>query len=160
MIFAIDPGTTRSAWVLYDEGAKVLADAWALDASHGILPNVELAAYLRMRDFDTPLMTVLIEKIESYGMAVGEEVFTTVMWVGRFIEALHPTPVVLVPRKHVKMTLCGSMRAKDPNIRQALIDRWGEGWKGTKAAPGPLYGIAGDEWSALAVAVAWAEAPL
>lgn len=148
MIFAIDPGTTRSAWVLYDEGAIVL--------DHGIADNAEFITDLRGRSF--PM--VLIEKIESYGMAVGEEVFTTVMWVGRFIEALHPTPVVLVPRKHVKLTLCGSMRAKDPNIRQALIDRWGEGWKGSKAAPGPLYGIAGDEWSALAVAVAWAEAPL
>lgn len=159
MIFAIDPGTTRSAWVEYADGQ--LSEAWALDASHGILPNEDLVAYLRTRDFDCrPGITVLIEKIESYGMAVGEEVFTTVMWVGRFIEALHPTKVVLVPRKHVKLTLCGSMRAKDPNIRQALIDRWGEGWKGTKAAPGPLYGIAGDEWSALAVAVAYAEAPL
>jgi hypothetical protein len=28
---------------------------------------------------------------------------------------------------------------------------------GRKAAPGPLYGITGDAWSALAVAVTWAE---
>ena len=154
MIFAIDPGTTRSAWVRYNPETQVLVDLGIQD-NHGMLAD--------LRDrwaVDDSKTTVLIEKIESYGMAVGEEVFTTVMWVGRFIEALHPTPVVLVPRKHVKLTLCGSMRAKDPNIRQALIDRWGEGWKGTKAAPGPLYGIAGDEWSALAVAVAWAEAPI
>ena len=152
MIFAIDPGTTRSAWVRYDQATRRVV-------GHGIRPNDEVIGTLRLRLWGLD-DTVLIEKIESYGMAVGAEVFETVMWVGRFIEALHPTPVVLVPRKHVKLTLCGSMRAKDPNVRQALIDRWGEGWKGTKAAPGPLYGIAGDEWSALAVAVAWAEAPL
>ena len=30
---------------------------------------------------------VVIEKIESYGMAVGAEVFDTVLWAGRFAEA-------------------------------------------------------------------------
>src|SRR5271154_6178097 len=108
MIFAIDPGTTRSAFVAYSPQG--------ID-DHGIWDNDQLLEFLRQRSFPWARdHTVLIEKIESYGMAVGEEVFTTVMWVGRFIEALHPTPVVLVPRKHVKLTLCGSMRAKDPNI--------------------------------------------
>jgi hypothetical protein len=37
-----------------------------------------------------------------------------------------------------------------------LLDRFGPGREvavGTKRAPGPLYGIKGDEWSALAVAL-------
>jgi hypothetical protein len=42
------------------------------------------------------------------------------------------------------------MRAKDANIRQALIDKLGA--VGTKKAPGPLYGISGHLWAALAVA--------
>jgi hypothetical protein len=45
------------------------------------------------------------------------------------------------------------MRAKDSNIRQALIDRFGE--PGTKKVPGLLYGIKKDEWSALALGVFW-----
>lgn len=154
MIFAIDPGTTHSAWVQYSRVLE-LVDQFGID------DNDKLIASLRMRDFGRPRMTVLIEKIESYGMAVGAEVFDTVMWVGRFIEALHPTPVILVPRRHVKLTLCGSAKAKDPNIRQALLDRFGgSSAKGTKANPGPLYGVSADVWSALAVAVAWSEAPL
>ena len=56
------------------------------------------------------------------------------------------------------MHLCGHPRAKDPNIRQALLDRFGPGREkalGTKKAPGALYGIKGDEWAALAVAITW-----
>jgi len=56
----------------------------------------------------------------------------------------------------VKMHLCGQARAKDANIRQALIDRFGGAAAiGRKAAPGPLYGISGDVWQALGLAVTW-----
>ncbi|MBV8782506.1 MAG: hypothetical protein JO353_14005, partial [Phycisphaerae bacterium] len=51
-------------------------------------------------------------------------------------------------------------RAKDGNIRQALIDRFGptkERAIGKKKSPGPLYGMSGDCWSALAVAVTYAD---
>ncbi len=87
---------------------------------------------------------VAIEMIASYGMPVGKEVFETVLWIGRFIEAVHPHPVALVYRKDVKMHLCGTTRAKDPNIRQALLDRFGK--EATK-------GIKKDMWAALGVAV-------
>ena len=68
-----------------------------------------------------------------------------------------------VYRKDVKMHLCGSMRAKDTNIRQAIIDRYpaSGGGKcpqiGTKKEPGPLYGVSKDIWSALAVAITYSE---
>ena len=68
-------------------------------------------------------------------MAVGAEVFETVHWSGRFTEALWPTPVVQLPRRAVKLHLCGSARAKDPNIRQALLDRFG-------ARPPPAQAVA------------------
>jgi hypothetical protein len=64
---------------------------------------------------------------------------------------------VLLPRRVVKLALCGDSRAKDANIRQALIDRFGgSAAVGRKAAPGPLYGIHRDVWSALAIAVTYA----
>ena len=68
-----------------------------------------------------------------------------------------------VYRSEVKMKLCHSMRAKDGNIRQAIIDRYpatGGGaipQIGTKNQPGPLYGISKDLWSALAVAITYEE---
>ena len=71
---------------------------------------------------------------------------------------MHPLPISRIGRKAVKIHLCGSMRAKDPNIRQALIDRYGGSSAiGRKATPGPLYGVAGDVWAALAVAVTHAD---
>ena len=91
-------------------------------------------------------------------MPVGREVFDTVLWIGRFLEAWDRRGGrhVLVYRKDVKLFHCESVRATDANIRAAIIDRFGPGKSkaiGTKAAKCPLYGIKGDEWSALAVAL-------
>ncbi len=149
-ILAIDPGTTRSAWVLRDQ--------------HGVLgmiePNDDVLR--RVQWFVTVSATVpeaatdvVIEKVESYGMAVGAEVFETVFWSGRFAEAARPLPVHRIGRKAVKLHLCGTTQAKDANIRAALIDRFGG--KDAIRKGGPLYGIHGDEWAALAVAVTWAD---
>jgi hypothetical protein len=150
VILAIDPGTAQSAWVAFDAEQQVVIDS-------GIQPNEELVAQLRIGLFPDRRVAV-IEKIESYGMAVGAEVFETVWWSGRFAEALHPLPVIRLPRRAVKLAICGDTRAKDPNIRQALLDRFGgKAAQGTKRAPGPLYGIHGDLWAALAVAVTYAE---
>ena len=150
-ILAIDPGTVQSAWIIFSGGRA---------ERFGIQANVELLADLRSETrWGRPLADVaVIEKIESFGMTVGAEVFETVHWSGRFTEALWPTPVVQLPRRAVKLHLCGSARAKDPNIRQALLDRFGgKAATGTKRSPGPLHGIHGDLWAALAVAVTFAE---
>jgi hypothetical protein len=64
--------------------------------------------------------------------------------------------VLRIYRADVKLHLCNSHRAKDKNVRQALIDLYGptkEAAIGRKASPGPLYGLAGDGWAALGVAV-------
>jgi hypothetical protein len=91
-------------------------------------------------------------------MAVGREVFETVHWAGRFTEAAHPMRVVQLPRRTVKLRLCQDSRARDSNIRQALIDRFGgKAAIGTTKARGPLYGISKDVWSALAIAVTYAD---
>uniref|UniRef100_UPI002B1CB0B9 hypothetical protein n=1 Tax=Pseudomonas marginalis TaxID=298 RepID=UPI002B1CB0B9 len=63
-----------------------------------------------------------IEMIASYGMAVGATVFDTCVWIGRFIEQANFDSYQYIYRKDEKMNLCGTMRAKDTNIRQALID--------------------------------------
>jgi hypothetical protein len=147
-ILAIDPGPVESAWVLFRDG---------LPAHFAKVGNDHMAGFLR--GLHPSVSTLVIEKVESFGMPVGAEVFETVYWSGRFAEAVHPLPVERIGRKAVKLALCGSARAKDPNIRQALIDRYGgkEAAIGRKAAPGPLYGVSADIWSALAVAVAWSE---
>ena len=143
-VLAIDPGTTRSAWLRYD-GVR--------PQGFGITANDVLVRALRTGGLPE---VVVIEQVESYGMAVGAEVFDTVLWAGRFAEAAHRVPVVMLPRRAVKLALCGDSRAKDANIRAALIDRFGGSAAiGRKAAPGALYGISRDVWSALAIAVTY-----
>jgi hypothetical protein len=88
-------------------------------------------------------------------MPVGAEVFETCVWIGRFMQYwchfASEQSITRIPRKEVKVHLCGTTKAKDANIRQALIDRIGP--QGTKKAPGPTYGVKSHCWPALAVAV-------
>jgi hypothetical protein len=145
-VLAIDPGPVESAVVLVD-GDIVL---WFDKAS-----NSDLLRKLATWRFSSHLV---IEEIACYGMPVGKEVFDTVFWSGRFAQAFVES-WSLLPRISVKMHLCHDSRAKDANIRQALIDRFGGKQRaiGTKKSPGPLYGISGDCWQALALAITWAE---
>jgi hypothetical protein len=138
MILGIDPGPIQSAYVVWN-GATII--------EHGKVDNVDMlqAVYAFPEK-------VVIEMIASYGMAVGKEVFETVFWIGRFYEAARWEPSRRT-RGEVKMHLCQSMRAKDNNIRQALIDRFGA--PGTKKAPGLTYGLKADTWQAFALAVTY-----
>lgn len=142
-VFAIDPGPEWSAYVLWD-GSRVL--------EHGKDGNEIVRTMLRMMDENH---AVVFERVESYGMPVGREVFETVFWTGILYAAAFSDDRHRMPRKDVKMHLCGQVRAKDSNIRQALIDRFGGKEKaiGKKAKQGPLYGLRADEWQALALAV-------
>ena len=148
IILAIDPGNEQSAYCIYDtkRRAPVAAD---------ILPNQELLHKLDSED--APWLA--IEMVASYGMPVGRTVFETCLWVGRFVERFRGRHI-LVYRPDVKLYLCNSVRAKDSNVGQVLLDRYGGTRRaalGTKKQPGPLYGFKYDMWSALAVAITAAE---
>ena len=140
-IFAIDPGTVESGWCVYDTDRKRVQQC-------GINPNREILEAIKRGGAEL----LAIEMVASYGMPVGREVFETVWWIGRFTQAWRePEAVRLVYRRDVKMWLCNDTRAKDGNIRQALIDKLGP--QGLKKTPGPTYGIKSHMWGALAVAV-------
>jgi hypothetical protein len=139
-ILALDPGPTDSAFVLWDGHRVIEAAHW---------PNADIRQVLIGREYDA----VACEMIASYGMAVGKSVFETCVWIGRFVEVARVEPR-LVYRRDAKLHLCHSPRAKDANVRQALIDRLGP--QGTKKNPGPTYGMRSHLWAALAVGVfAW-----
>lgn len=150
-LLAIDPGTEQSGWCLFGNGAERDVTRFWRVVNCGVMPNGELIAFARATGTFS-LAALAIEMVASYGMPVGRETFETVRWIGRFQQAWHsPEEVRLVYRRDVKLYLCGSMKAKDANVRQALIDKLGP--VGTKANPGPLYGVKSHAWSALAVAV-------
>ena len=97
-------------------------------------------------------MTLAVERFEARGMPIGDDSVQTILWTGRFVQAWHePENVRMVKRSEVKLRLCGTTRAKDPNVRQALIDQIGP--PGTKKAPGPTHGVTSHAWAALAVAL-------
>jgi hypothetical protein len=164
MILAIDPGPEQSAYVLYDNDKRALSRGWN-DSSFGKVPNYELLYMVRTKAKHSGAeLRLVIEMLASYGMPVGREVFETCVMVGRLTEAWNnerkdEQQAGLLYRSVIKHHLCGSMRAKDGNVRQALIDAWGgkEKAMGNKKQPGPLYGVSGDVWAALAVAVTYAD---
>lgn len=148
-LMAIDPGYTKSAWVSFSAG-QIVAGA--------IRENEKLLPFFADAGADGGYLA--IEDIQSYGMAVGREVFDTCVWIGRFIQAWGGSSDHWdrVPRREAKLRLCGNSRAKDANIRQALLDLYGPGKDkavGLKHSKGPLYEIKTHLWSALAIGVTW-----
>lgn len=146
-ILAVDPGTFDSGWCVYHEGHVVAS---------GVSTNEDLRDMLGSNGTMPWHFTdvLAIEMIASYGMPVGSETFETCVWIGRFDEAWRKRrgfKALLVLRREVKSHLCGSMKAKDGNIRQALLDKLGP--QGTKKAPGPTYGVRTHAWAAVGVAV-------
>ena len=144
MILAIDPGTTESAYLAMDDWGKI--------QFFGKVDNLELASFIEKEgDYEE----LVIEEIQSFGMPIGREVLRTARWTGYFESTARDSnkPTIFVGRQEVKLYWCGSPRAKDPNVRQALIDHYGP--PGTKKSPGVTYGIKKDIWSALAIAGYW-----
>lgn len=155
LLLAIDPGNEQSAYVL-------LETATYRPARFGKLPNLDLLDLLNkelLRDAEQ----VAIEQIGHYGtgMPAGASVFDTCRWIGRFEQVIsedsHLSEPLLVKRATVKTHLCGTAKAKDGNVIQALIDRFASGTpnrgKGIKSAPGFFYGFHADIWQAMALAV-------
>lgn len=142
IVIGLDPGTTESAMVVFD--GKGITNIFMDD-------NYKIRELLSNKSHFSGAPVLAIEDVKSYGMTVGVSTFETVKWIGRFIEVWGEKDTVCIPRRDVKIHLCGSMKAKDKNISQVLKDRFGE--PGTKKAPGKLYGISKHLWSALAVAV-------
>lgn len=153
-VFAIDPGTSQSGFCLFDtESFKVL--------EAGVMENEELLHRTTWADCDI----VCIEMIKSYGMALGDTTFITILWIGRYIQyatSINLPYKLLYKKIDINPTLCFSNKAKDANIRQALLDMFeptGGGKTpqiGTKSLPGPLFGVSSHAFSALAVAITYA----
>lgn len=146
-ILAIDPGNIQSAYCVID------TDTYKpLEFSKGKNEGLELGIY---NQNTYKIDKLVIEMIASYGMPVGKEVFETCVWIGRFLELarMQNIDTTYIYRKDEKMNICNSMKAKDSNIRQALIDRFGP--VGTKRNPGWFYGFKADIWSAYAVGITY-----
>lgn len=162
-VLAIDPGNVQSGWVRWSSGRPI---------RFGKHPNDRMLAIIDAELVGWAKPVLAIERIKSYGMIAGESLFETCVWTGRMIQRwLDSTgqdiaDVDRVERLEVKKHLgvlgksYPHLKSADSKVRQAIMDRFGSDKAtaiGTKAAPGPLYGVAGDVWAAIGVALTAAE---
>ena len=151
-VLAIDPGAEQSGFVLYDIEHE---------------PRVQFTGVLGNDDILREVITthdaiVVIEGMSGYGATLGQSTIDTLVWAGRFWQqaVCSGLPVARISRRDVKLHLCDSARARDADMRDALITRFGPGKEkaiGTKANRGPLYGVKSHCWAALALAVTYAD---
>ena len=155
LILAIDPGDVRSAYSLLDPIKLNLVDM-------GLVDNSVLIADILSGKFEG-VGEVVIEYPQPRGQPMYTQLVDAIFWIGRFAQALGGQ-VALMDRKDVKMHLCFTPRAKDSNVRAALMSYFalderflpGDGKTpviGNKRKRGPLYGVRKDIWAALAVAI-------
>ena len=151
-ILAIDPGSTESAWVVYDQGKLIRFGIDDNDTTIGVV--AEFA-------FHDHGMRLAIEDVRSFGQVIGQTILDTAKFIGavghcwKLYRDIDSRPCLEIPRKTIVTRLCGLATKGDPAVRRAIINRYGGEKKavGTKKAPGPLYGVTYDVWQALAVAI-------
>jgi len=150
-IIGIDPGNKETAMCVFD-GTKIVYCEKIDNKQFFQYLDHEITQATANSNHDVP--AIFIEDIQSMGMAVGQEVFDTAKMIGRIQQKLEDWHYGynMVKRTEIKLHHCNTTRAKDTNIRQSLIDRFGD--KGTKKEPGFFFGIAGsDQWSSCAIAI-------
>jgi len=160
-ILGIDPGNKQSAFCLcspdlhpleFGKYENTTLLAFNPDAFEG-----KISAALLNQNCDTDNTIVVIENIESFGMAVGRSVLDTCIYIGELRRHFmtYGYKVEYVFRHEEKMTICHSVKANDATIKQALVDRFAPDTsnhgKGTKKEPGFFYGFKADCWSAFAI---------
>jgi hypothetical protein len=158
-VFAIDPGSTKSAYCIID--SDTLRPLY-----FGILPNDELRIEIQEWRFEETDVAA-IENLQSYGNLIGRDVLETAQWIGRFYECLVRktyTAPLFVLRMEEKMHICHDSKAGDSNIRRALIDRFCthdfRTGRGTIKNPDFFHGFKDDIWAAYAVGLTLIETKL
>ena len=153
---AIDPGPETCGVLLLD------VDVWppTVLEHRAKTPVDEVLAMLR----DGSGIPVACERVAPYGKRnVGAEVLETCEIFGDIRATCRDHGVDFTPiyRREVKMRLGLQVSVGDPQVNEVVRLHYpatGGGktpQKGTKARPGPLYGLADDSWAALGVGFAW-----
>lgn len=156
----IDPGQRHSGIVLLRDPFNVERFIEASVDSD----NPDVIRWLRERVAILRPAVIVIEDMQATGVPCGHALLDTARWIGQFKEAAEHTAasysgkVVMLPRNKVRMLLGAK---KDPAVRQAVLAMFrktGGGTTeqvGTKAWPGPLYGVTGHAWQAVGACMAY-----
>jgi hypothetical protein len=147
-VLGIDPGPSESAWVVWD-GGKI----WG----HHALPNADMAEVLREEVKYGPQF-LAIERPQAYGGRCPPVLLDTAIQAGMLMASWpDPTTRLWITYGEVSQHHTGRRGNPESAVRAALIERIGP--VGTKAKPGPLWGlrVKDHHFSALAVAVCAAD---
>jgi hypothetical protein len=144
-ILAIDPGNVISGYVIISAESKAKFKI----LEHGSIANLEL---LNKINVSSKFIDVaLIEMIQSYNQPVGNTVFDTCRWVGKYELMLEQARIkkALIPRPSIIAHHLGAIAQKsaDSKIRQRLLKDFKEDCKG----------VTSHAWQALALAVMYLE---
>lgn len=153
-IFAIDPGSTHSGWVIFNTDTKSVEHA-------GNDENQKIETLLESVARNKSVDALLVEKPQLIGQQIWEQILDTCIWVGRYwktwIFTVGFVGIYFYSSQEVKRTLLGRMNVPnaDSELRQFLLSYYGE--TGTKKAPGPTYGVSKHAWRALALVATFEE---
>lgn len=153
VILAIDGGTTQSGYCRMTDDFKLV--------DFGKIDNEDLLIIVMSGEYDK----LVYEQFQSYNMPIGQSTIRSVEWNGRFAQAAFARgkPYGFLYRKDEKMHFCNTVKAKDANIRRALIERFAKfdfkTGRGTKNNRDYFYGVSNDAWTAIAIATIAIETP-
>lgn len=150
-LLAIDPGSTHSAYVLYNTRSERIG-------AHGHVENQEMRRIVKALHLSRVIGNrgaidhMAFERVRGYGnrSRAGNSVLDTAEWGGRFIECFGGDEYCTgMPRSTVRGHLLSGMNVSsgDAQIRKVLKERFGDAVKGFN----------NHEFAALAVAVTWAK---
>jgi hypothetical protein len=177
LILAVDPGFLESAFVFFDT-ASGQPTYWEK------IRNEQLLGIVRSTVYDALAIEEIQNFGMAAGRELFDTVFWSGRFCEA--ADIRNIASARLGRKQVVGALCRNGTANDANVRQALIGRWGgdsvaiggkkcdgcggNGWCGRgrpvcvecngstwKYPPGPLHGFTRDCWSALSIAVVYAE---
>jgi len=150
MIISIDPSDTIHAWAALEGTVdRPVLSAFGLDFSVDRMAGKAIPGIYNKPDF------IAIEMVACYGMAAGAHLFDTCVHIGGLINDIEKGLMIetkRITRPEVKRLVCGQTKAKDANVRAAIIDRFG-GPRATMKG-GQLYKVSKDVWAAIAVGLA------
>lgn len=119
---AIDPGNIGSGWVVWRGDEAALGGLRLVQ--HVRTTNTVLRRFLGRHANLHSACHLQIEAPRPSGMAVGAETMEMMIQMGRILQ-MWRGPWTYVFRMPVKVHLCGSAKAKDGNVIQAIKDRFG-----------------------------------
>lgn len=183
-ILGIDPSNKASAYCLVELPSLKPIEFGFMEADEMLnyieqLPNTYIGVHLAIEGMENLGMAVgktvfdtcmLVGRLLERGYLAGrlneetyydedEDIYGDLYETSWTVGGNDYENIKLIYRKQEKMNLCGTMRSKDKDIRQALVERFApstpNGGKGSKADQGWFYGFRADIWSAYAVATTY-----